>query len=453
MRQVLEPPRQDVNLDIIEGIVGALLRHSTDEEEFLQQVAQILAAGLEYAAVFLITVESDQQLFLRASTLRVSDELTGQLQPRLQDALKSDHPLLQASDGEQGKSLVLRALGAGSGLEADDLSQLLFPLLDEEEVMHWQQAAGIQRVLAQPFALQDDVRGCVMVATMRPAFREAERRLLQTISQHVALGMRNARLYWRLEEQRRMAQTFAQMAFSGSAYLHTLRNQIGALRTYLVLVQALPHMRPQQREEVIGTSQKAMESLDQAAEILDHLHEPWRRHPHVTTDVNDCLTKALLKLFRELTIQPGRENYVTKDGVQIAWRLADDLPKLETSPEMLTEAFRIVLRNAVDALKEKASEDRSEDSRLSIATSYRDTGKIVVTVADNGTGIAPGDLAHIFELGWTTKKSQGMGFGLFWTRNFVEGLGGRIEVDSVYKEGASFRFVIPASTDVSSPDA
>jgi sensor histidine kinase regulating citrate/malate metabolism len=49
----------------------------------------------------------------------------------------------------------------------------------------------------------------------------------------------------------------------------------------------------------------------------------------------------------------------------------------------------------------------------------------------------------VFELGWSSKKGEGMGFGLFWTRDYIEGLGGSIEVESTYKSGTTFSLTLP----------
>jgi sensor histidine kinase regulating citrate/malate metabolism len=36
-----------------------------------------------------------------------------------------------------------------------------------------------------------------------------------------------------------------------------------------------------------------------------------------------------------------------------------------------------------------------------------------------------------------------MGFGLFWTKDYIEGLGGSIEVESTYKSGTAFSLMLP----------
>jgi signal transduction histidine kinase len=51
-------------------------------------------------------------------------------------------------------------------------------------------------------------------------------------------------------------------------------------------------------------------------------------------------------------------------------------------------------------------------------------------------------MSRIFEMRWTT-KSTGLGFGLFWAKDYIEGLGGRVEIESVWQEGTTARVFIP----------
>ena len=71
---------------------------------------------------------------------------------------------------------------------------------------------------------------------------------------------------------------------------------------------------------------------------------------------------------------------------------------------------------------------------------------IEIIVRDNGAGIKPENLHRIFEMKWST-KSHGMGFGLYWAKDYVEGVGGNIEVDSVWGQGTIFYIRVPAITE------
>jgi two-component system NtrC family sensor kinase len=68
---------------------------------------------------------------------------------------------------------------------------------------------------------------------------------------------------------------------------------------------------------------------------------------------------------------------------------------------------------------------------------------VCISIADSGSGIAPEVLPHVFDPFYSTKP-QGLGLGLYITRNIVEAHGGHIDVSSRPGEGATFSVWLPA---------
>jgi signal transduction histidine kinase len=78
-------------------------------------------------------------------------------------------------------------------------------------------------------------------------------------------------------------------------------------------------------------------------------------------------------------------------------------------------------------------------------------GYIKVSVIDDGIGIPPKDLAHIFERFYQveshlTRKHGGMGLGLSVAKVMVEMHGGRIWAESVEGKGSNFTFILPVNS-------
>jgi len=88
---------------------------------------------------------------------------------------------------------------------------------------------------------------------------------------------------------------------------------------------------------------------------------------------------------------------------------------------------------------------------LSISVSDTETPSegVVLTVADDGVGIAPEVLPKVFDAFFTTRYTVGTGIGLFIARQFVEGHGGTIRIESSNQaehHGTVLRVFLPAHT-------
>ena len=84
--------------------------------------------------------------------------------------------------------------------------------------------------------------------------------------------------------------------------------------------------------------------------------------------------------------------------------------------------------------------------RLAVAVASDENG-VTVTIADNGPGIEPANIARLFEPFFTTKP-QGMGMGLQICRATIEVFGGTMSVHNNDEGGgATFAFTLPAHED------
>jgi signal transduction histidine kinase len=76
----------------------------------------------------------------------------------------------------------------------------------------------------------------------------------------------------------------------------------------------------------------------------------------------------------------------------------------------------------------------------------RQTGhEVEVAITDQGYGIAPDDLSRLFERFYRAKetRAEGIGLGLYITKQLVEAHGRRIWVESEVGKGSTFTFTLP----------
>lgn len=105
--------------------------------------------------------------------------------------------------------------------------------------------------------------------------------------------------------------------------------------------------------------------------------------------------------------------------------------------EWLLEALDNIVKNALDHTK--------PGDRIRMEWS-RSASVVQIVIKDNGCGIHPEDLYHIFKRFYRSrfsKDTQGLGLGLPLSKAIVEAHGGTIEVDSELNRGSSFMILIP----------
>ena len=322
-------------------------------------------------------------------------------------------------------------------LTSDRLYDLLRPVAKKSVADFAQQMLGIRSVIAVPFFIEDEIVGNLFVVSRRDHFSAWEISILTSFGQQAAAGIRNSRLYRETEEQRHNAELFSRMAFSATASVHSLGNHLSALRTYLHLLNAASSFPPTQQQDILNNSTSMLERLNNATDILENLHEPWHSIPNQPVNINDCLIRAVHEVFPQLLIGFDDGTMADKTGVKMHITMGAHLPKIDTAAEMLIEALRVIIKNAREAIVETG---RPGD--IWITSQRIAPNEVQISVRDNGVGIRAEALPNIFDLGWSTKGGDGMGFGLFWTRDYITGMGGRIEIETEWQEGTTFNIYL-----------
>jgi len=128
-----------------------------------------------------------------------------------------------------------------------------------------------------------------------------------------------------------------------------------------------------------------------------------------------------------------------RNGLTIALKIPEQLPR----PLADREKFENVLINLVhNAIKFTPPEGEVEISARS------ETGKILVSVRDTGTGISPDDLPRIFERFYKGAKARsggGDGLGLAIAKHIIRAHNGEIWAESEFGKGSTFTFSLPLS--------
>ncbi len=128
-------------------------------------------------------------------------------------------------------------------------------------------------------------------------------------------------------------------------------------------------------------------------------------------------------------------------GQTLALEVGPDLPPVDADPQRLRQVVANLVWNGL--------RHTPAGSRVTVAAarSKASPSELVVSVSDNGPGIAPEELAHVFDRFWRGKRagSEGSGLGLAIANELVRAHGGRLWAESKVGQGSTFYFTIPAA--------
>lgn len=120
-------------------------------------------------------------------------------------------------------------------------------------------------------------------------------------------------------------------------------------------------------------------------------------------------------------------------------RKIDDLPTLKIYRHKVLQILVNLVKNALEAMKASGNIQKT----LTLSASRSADNRLQIEIQDNGIGIAAGDLVHIFNYGFTTKK-HGRGVGLHHGSNTACEMEGQLTASSGgLQQGATFTLVLP----------
>lgn len=204
---------------------------------------------------------------------------------------------------------------------------------------------------------------------------------------------------------------------------HQLKTPLAALSMYQEIISDEPDNVDTVKEyaEKTGLAINRMEQLIQSmlkitrldAGSIDFEKEQLTVHELISRSICDLTTRA-----------ENERKQILMDGS------TDEM--LACDIEWTSEAIGNIVKNALD----------HTDTGGKILISWkRSPAMLRICISDNGTGIVPEDIHHIFKRFYRSKKSldtQGVGLGLPLAKSIIEGQGGIISVQSSLNRGTIF---------------
>ncbi len=224
-------------------------------------------------------------------------------------------------------------------------------------------------------------------------------------------------------------QRLSELGLLAAGIAHEIHNPLGSVR--LAVQTLLREMDQQQSDpaELASYLRLVDDQIDKCIEVTRRLLL-LSRHPdsrNVLVDINDAAADSMHLLDYDAKLR------------QIAQHaeLDPDRPRILADQAELRMVVLNLLQNAHHAML--------DGGEIRVRTRSAGTTQVLIEVADNGCGIAPDVLPHIFDPFYSRRADgqAGTGLGLTICRSIVERYGGTITVESTQGRGTTFSIILP----------
>jgi signal transduction histidine kinase len=298
-------------------------------------------------------------------------------------------------------------------------------------IQGFEELADMQTYLATPLVHAGETVGSIALH-----FREAaavgasDRTFTLLLAQAAATALHRARSYDEELEKRRHAEMVAKTREDVLGVVaHDLRNPLNLIQmtVELIIDEELPIER---RKEMLDIALRAAKQMNR---LIDDLLDTVRLQAgRISLAVEEVSVKAILQQAEE-TFRPIADRRRVHFEAEV-----QDGAIVRADPTRVSQIVGNLVGNALKFTPEQGSVK---------LRATPDDKQVVFQVVDDGPGIPPDNVSHLFDSFWQARKSdrRGVGLGLAIAKGLVEAHGGKIWVDSKVDHGSTFSFSLPAA--------
>lgn len=227
-----------------------------------------------------------------------------------------------------------------------------------------------------------------------------------------------------LKKKAEDAERLAALGRLAAAFAHEIRNPLGAISGSVQLLGDNPNLGGEDRKllEIVARETSRLDELIATMLAFGRPRPPEPRVADLRTLVQDVVSVA-------------RKDPALSSGLRIEVTASDSVVEASIDDAQVRQVLWNLIKNAIQASR--------AESEVRVEVERDKQGRAVVSVTDEGVGIAKENLPHIFEA-FFTGRTQGTGLGLALVKQIVEAHGGHVEVQSTIDRGTTFRAIFPA---------
>lgn len=314
-------------------------------------------------------------------------------------------------------------------------SEMLDFAISNPEAREIVRKLGLKSYIGVPLKVRGKVLGVLSFFSAESGheYDEMDLAAAQELADRGAVAIENARLYREVQEQDRRKDEFL------ATLAHELRNPLSPIRNSIQILKM-----PNLTQEIIGQTRDMMErQVNHLVRLVDDLLDVSRvMRGKIDLKRESVELSALIPRAIETVA-----NLIEQQNLHLDCELTKESLLLNLDPVRMVQIISNLLANA--------AKYNNPGGHIWIST-FREGDHAVLKIRDDGIGIAPDVLPHIFELfvqaDQTSAKAQGgLGIGLTLVRNLVEKHGGTVHaVSAGVAQGSEFTVRLPLAAIVSS---
>jgi two-component system NtrC family sensor kinase len=272
---------------------------------------------------------------------------------------------------------------------------------------------------------EDEIIGVIYIDSSVKNYTYApdQLRLLTAIGMQAGLAATNAKLY----QAGLQGERLAAVGETTAALSHSIKNILQALRGGADVVEmglrASNLIQAAKGWRVVDRNLEKIYNLTMNLLAYSRPREPKLEQINPKVLIEECL---------ELVATAANEK-----GVMAVADVEPNHPAFPADPDGLHQVMMNLLNNALDAVE-------PQKGLIRVVCRYNSENReSIIEVIDNGVGIPPNLMNHMFELFHSTKGNRGTGLGLAVAKKIVDEHDGSITVKSSLGEGTAFTIRLP----------
>jgi signal transduction histidine kinase len=322
------------------------------------------------------------------------------------------------------------------------------------------QAMGLRSVLCLPLIKRSELTGILYLENRLSdsVFTSEKTKMTELLTSQAAISLENARL---VDKMRRAEEALRQHREHLEQTVVKRTRQLRDMQQGLIMAEkhagigrlagGVAHEIKNQMAPILTEAQRIIAQVEAGRELSPQYVMERARTIEGATRTANKITMALLDYARETS--PELARFDIKDSIKKIMTLHHsscrqanfqinleevDVGEIYADKRQIEQVLLNMINNACEAIEKKGVGGGM------IAISVKKKGPdVVISIRDNGIGIAEEDKAKIFDPFYTTTAPRGTGLGLSVSYGIVERHGGHIDFESEPDLGSTFRIYLP----------